>query len=127
MRRLITQLFACILICCSVAWAEEDYIYVQPGDSGYDVRIVLEAAYHLGFLEELDDEMEEYIEEYIPAVQQLEEAFSLKVDGIIHLSEIELIDGMICPGMNGEAVKKNTGKAGQSRIPSGYAGESVFL
>ena len=107
MKKLILLFLVCCLIPAAVLGEEaEDYICAQPGDSGGDVRLVLETAHALGFLPELAKDEDTYREEYIPAVQQLESALSLEADGVIRLSEIEEIDGLIYPGMKGEAVGK---------------------
>ena len=105
MKRWIGWALAICLLPC-MALGEEDYVCAQPGDSGGDVRLVLETAYRLGFLPELAKDEDTYREEYIPAVQQLESALSLEADGVIRLSEIEEMDGLIYPGMSGEAVGK---------------------
>ena len=106
-KRLATLLTTCMILACSAAVCEEDdYICAQPGDCGGDVRIVLQTAQELGFLADLDKDQDAYLEEYIPSIQEMEKALSLEADGIIHLSELDALDGIIYPGMSGQKVKR---------------------
>ena len=106
MKKLILLLLVLSLLpCCVPGKSEDDYVCAQPGDSGGDVRVVLEAAFNLGLLKELPEDEEEYREEYIPAVRDLEKTLSLEPDGIVHLSEIECMEGLIYPGSEGKDVK----------------------
>lgn len=97
-------LVLCMIPAAGLCEEQEDYICAQQADSGGDVRIVLEMAYNLGFLTELADDEETYREEYVPAVQALEEALSLEADGVIRLSEIVAIDGLAYPEISGTGI-----------------------
>ena len=106
LKHLTALLVGCMLIGSAASLAEEDYIIAKPGDSGYDVRIILETAQKLGFLEQLPKDAETYTDEYLPVIQKLEEELSMEADGVIHLSEMEMLEGLIYPGSDGEAVEK---------------------
>ena len=107
MKRTIALLIVCILACGPLALSEEqNEIWVKPGDSGGDVQIVLDMAHNLGFLKELPKYEDEYREDYIPAVQQLETALSLEADGIVRLYELDAIDGLIYPGKTGKDAER---------------------
>ena len=97
-----------MLLCLSCPAARGDagdYICVQPGDSGYDVRIVLKTAAQFGYLKNLPEDERTYQESYVSAVTKLEKALSLTADGIVTMSEMEAIDGVIIQGSQGDDVK----------------------
>ena len=84
---------------------EEDYVFAQPGDSGADVRLMLEKARDLGFLKDLPDETEEYLPEYETGIREMEKALDLTEDGIIRLSEFTEIETAVTKGNRGSLVQ----------------------
>lgn len=105
-RLLVLLVFLSILIRACASCEEEDYIIAQPGDSGVDVEIVLGKGKELGFIQELADGTDEYAEEYVPGIMQMEQALGLTEDGIIHLSEFTEIETAIAKGSKSETVKE---------------------
>lgn len=107
MKRLFTvSLFIVLLVFLCCAFGEDDYVIAQLGDSGADVEIVLSKCHELGFLDNLPQNADEYLEMYIPAITRMENALGLTEDGIIWLSEFEELEPAIGPGSSGEAVSE---------------------
>lgn len=97
---------ALMLPACAMALDEPDVILAQPGDSGYDVRIVLEKCATLGTIKNLPDGEEKYEESYRDGVIELETRLGFTADGIVHLSEFLEIEGMLCEGSKSNTVKQ---------------------
>ena len=108
MKRILCYLVL-ILLClsCHAALGEDagDYICVQPGDSGFDVRIVLQTAAQFGYLKNLPEKERTYQESYVSAGTKLEKALALTADGIVKASEMDAIDGVLIQGSQGDSVK----------------------
>lgn len=109
-RMLICLLLLCLLLPAARAETApdpgEDPVCVAPGDTGFDTAIVLQVAEKMGFIKFKEKIENTYREEYVAGVQKMEKAMGLTDDGIIHVSEIEDIDGVLYQGASGSDVEK---------------------
>ncbi len=111
MKKRILLLAACLMLICTQVFCEgaveeEDYVIAQVGDSGYDVRIMLAACADLGYLENLPQDADIYLEEYAEGVKAMESALGFTADGVMHLREFLEIETLVCPGRQSAQVQK---------------------
>lgn len=78
----------------------EDYAVVSPGDTGERALAVLAMARDMEFLEALPKSETAYKEKYARAVKAMEKALGLEADGVIRLSEMAQLAGLLYPGQS---------------------------
>ena len=107
MKRTISFLLLLCMIPCFVLSEEtDDYVCAQLGDSGVDVEIVLHKCAEMGFIKDLPEGADEYLEEYSASILAMEKALGFTEDGIIHLSEFEELELAVCVGSDDQQVKQ---------------------
>lgn len=89
------------------ASAYEEYIVAQPGDQGIDAELVLQKCAEIGFIKELPENEDTYLDDYIPDIMNMEEKLGLTVDGIISLEEFEEIETAFALNSKGDAVRES--------------------
>ena len=84
----------------------EDYVIASPDDTGVNAISVLQLANEMGFIKKIAKDEVGYQSTYVNGITKMETAFGLEADGIIHLSEIVVLNNTFYPGYKGNEVIK---------------------
>ena len=82
----------------------EDCIIAQPGSSGTSTAYVLKLAREMSFGSGISKDASEYKKDYAWCIKKMETNFGLVSDGIIYLSEMQLIYDVIYPGQESSEI-----------------------
>ena len=82
----------------------EDIVIASVDEKGNAVSLLLKLAKESGFIKSLPKDENEYKKNYMEGVIKMETAFGLVPDGVIHLSEMVVLNAVLYPGYSGTRV-----------------------
>ena len=81
-----------------------EFNILAVGDKGKDMTTLLGIAKGMGYIESYPKGETEYKAQYTNAVKKIETTLGLDADGVITLSEIDIISGLIYPTQDGTSI-----------------------
>lgn len=83
----------------------EENIIAAEGKEDKDALKVVRLAKDMGFISWIPNDETVYQTKYVDGVKRMEAQFGLEADGIVYLSEMVVLDGVIYQGCSGENVR----------------------